>query len=116
MIEGLVSGQLAGTAEMRAGKNETQYAVAKVRVDTVGGENILVNVIAFSTEACKALLALDDGDVLTMAGNLTPKVWTDKQGNTKPVMDMVATNVLTVYHISRKRAETCLSSGPHTVA
>ena len=56
MIEGLVSGQLAGTAEMRAGKNETQYAVAKVRVDTVGGENILVNVIAFSTEACKALL------------------------------------------------------------
>ena len=88
---------------MRAGKNETTYAVAKVKADTAGGESILVNAIAFSAESCKALLALDDGDSLTLVGNLTPKVWTDKQGNTKPVMDMVATQVLTVYQASRKR-------------
>ena len=105
MIEGLVSGQLVGCAEMREGKNESSYAVAKVKADTAGGESILVNAIAFSAETCKALLALDDGDVLTLVGSLTPKVWTDKQGHTKPVVDMVATQVLTVYQASRKRTD-----------
>ena len=105
MIEGLVSGQLVGCAEMRGGKNESIYAIAKIKAETSGGESIVVNAIAFSAETCKALLALDDGDAITVVGSLTPKVWTDKQGNTKPVMDMVATQVLTVYQASRKRAD-----------
>jgi hypothetical protein len=104
MIEGLISGQLVGIAETREGKHETTYVTARVKTDVAGGEHVMVNVIAFSSANCDALLALDDGDALTLAGTLTPKVWTDKQGNTKPVMDMVATNVLTVYHVNRKRA------------
>jgi hypothetical protein len=31
-----------------------------------------------------------------MTGALTPKVWTDKQGNTRPALDMIATNVLAI--------------------
>ena len=31
------------------------------------------------------------------------KVWTDKQGNTRPALDMVATQVLTAYHAARKQ-------------
>jgi len=38
-----------------------------------------------------------------LAGALTPKVWTDKQGNTRPALDMVATQVLTSYHAARKQ-------------
>ncbi len=97
MIDGLVSGRLVGTAEQREGKNATRFAVAKVRASAGDGESVVVNVIAFAADACAALLALDDGDAVALAGGLTPKVWSDKQGNTKPALDMVATRVLTAY-------------------
>lgn len=102
MIDGLVSGRLVGVAEQREGKNATRFAVAKVRATAGDGEGVLVNVIAFAPEACTALLALDDGDAVALAGALTPKVWSDKQGNTKPALDMVATRVLTAYPLDEK--------------
>jgi hypothetical protein len=40
------------------------------------------------------LLALRDGDSVAAAGHLNPKVWTDKQGNTKPALDLVAHRVV----------------------
>lgn len=97
MIDGLVSGRLVGVAEQREGKNATRFAVAKVRATAGDGDTVVVNVIAFSADTCAALLALDDGDAVALAGGLTPKVWSDKQGNTKPALDMVATRVLTAY-------------------
>lgn len=97
MIDGLVSGRLVGMAEQREGKNATRFAVAKVRASAGDGESVLVNVIAFAPQACSALLALMDGDAVALAGGLTPKVWSDKQGNTKPALDMVATRVMTAY-------------------
>lgn len=106
MIEGLVSGTLVGLAEQRQGKNDTSFVLAKVKATPGEGESLIVNVIAFTAEACAALLALDEGDTLAVAGALTPKVWTDKQGNTRPALDMVASQVLTVYHVDRKRAAT----------
>lgn len=104
MIEGLVTGTLVGLAEQRQGKNETTFVLAKVKTPPGEGESLIVNVIAFAPEACAALLALDEGDTLAVTGALTPKVWTDKQGNTRPALDMVASQVLTVYQVDRKRA------------
>lgn len=103
MIEGLIAGTLVGLAETRQGKNDTSFALAKVKATAGDGESLMVNVIAFATEASAALMALDDGDAVALAGSLTPKVWTDKQGNTRPALDMVATQVLTVYHATQKR-------------
>lgn len=103
MIDGLVAGKLFGFAEQRKGKNETHFVVAKVLATPSEGDSLFVNVIAFNADACKALLALQDGDTLALAGNLTPKVWTDKQGNTKPSLDMVAHQILSVYHVGNKR-------------
>lgn len=97
MIDGLVSGRMVGVAEQRQGKNATQFAVAKVRATAGDGEGVLVNVIAFAPDAFAALLTLVDGDAVALAGALTPKVWSDKQGNTKPALDMVANRVLTAY-------------------
>jgi hypothetical protein len=88
---------MVGVAEQRQGKNATQFAVAKVRATAGDGEGVLVNVIAFAPDACAALLTLVDGDAVALAGALTPKVWSDKQGNTKPALDMVANRVLTAY-------------------
>jgi len=97
MIDGLVSGHLNGTAEMREGKNATQFAVAKVRAQSGDGQTVMVNVIAFVPAACTALMDLEDGDAVSLSGSLSPKVWSDKQGNTKPALDMVATKVLSAY-------------------
>ncbi len=103
MVEGLVAGTLVGLAETRQGKNGTTFALAKLRAQTSDGDSLIVNVIAFAAEASAALMALDDGDAVALAGALTPKVWTDKQGNTRPALDMVATQVLTAYHAARKQ-------------
>ena len=96
MIEGLISGHLVGLAETRQGKNGSSFTLAKVKASTSETDHIIVNVITFSTEASSALLALDDGDALAVSGSLTPKVWTDKQGNTRPALDMIATKILTI--------------------
>jgi single-stranded DNA-binding protein len=97
MIDGLVSGRMSGVAEMREGKNATQFAVAKVRAEGGDGQTVVVNVIAFSPTACDALLALEDGDAVSLAGSLSPKVWSDKQGNAKPALDLVASRVISAY-------------------
>jgi single-stranded DNA-binding protein len=106
VIDGLVSGKLVGDAEMREGKNASKFAVAKVKAIAGDGEPVVVNVIAFAPESCAALMALEDGDSVALAGSLTPKVWSDKQGNTKPALDMVATNVMTAYQIGQKQDAT----------
>lgn len=62
-----------------------------------------MNVIAFDPATVAALLALGDGDSVTLAGSLTPKVWTDRDGNHRPAVDLVAHQVLTPYHVTRKR-------------
>lgn len=101
MIDGLVAGKLVGKAEMREGKNASKFVVAKVRATAGDGDGVVINVIAFAPEACAALMALDDGRSVSLAGSLTPKVWADKQGNTRPALDMVASNVLSAYHVGR---------------
>ena len=102
MIEGLIAGTLVGLAETRQGKNGTSFALAKVKAVAADGENLIVNVIAFAAEAGAALLALNDGDAVSLAGSLTPKVWTDKQGISRPALDMIATQVLTAYQVNRQ--------------
>ena len=102
MIEGLIAGTLVGLAETRQGKNGTSFALAKVKAVAADGESLIVNVIAFAAEAGAALLALNDGDAVSLAGSLAPKVWTDKQGVSRPALDMIATQVLTAYQVNRQ--------------
>lgn len=103
MIDGLIAGKLYGAPQQRTGKSGKPFAVAKVRCAAGDGESLFVNVIAFDGDTCTALLALGDGDSVAMAGTLTPKVWTDKQGTARPTLDIVAAQVLTTYHVTRKR-------------
>jgi single-stranded DNA-binding protein len=103
MIDALIAGKLYGQPAQRTGKSGKPFAVAKVRCAAGDGESLFVNVIAFDDDTCTALLALGDGDSVALAGALTPKVWTDKQGNTRPTLDIVAAQVLTPYHVTRKR-------------
>jgi single-stranded DNA-binding protein len=104
MIEGLISGKVYGQPEQRVGNNSGKpFVTAKVRAATAGGEIIFVNVLAFDAQAQAALLALSDGDAVSVAGTLTPKVWTDREGQPRPAVDLIASQVLTVYQVKRKR-------------
>lgn len=103
MIDGLIGGRICGNPVRRTGKNGNPFVTAKVRVSTAGGEAMFVNVIAFVDAAAIALLALSDGGSVALSGELTPKVWTDKAGASRPALDMVAHAVLTEYHVNRKR-------------
>jgi hypothetical protein len=97
MIDGLIAGRLAGSAELREGKNQSKFAVAKVKATGGDGEAVVINVIAFVAEVCDELLSREDGDAIALVGSLSPKVWSDKQGNTKPALDMVASKVMSGY-------------------
>ncbi|CAN7351370.1 single-stranded DNA-binding protein [Acidovorax sp. NB1] len=94
MIDGLVAGRLYGEIEQRMDKAGKTFALAKVRASTADGEVLFVNVIAFDAGVCASLLSLQDGDSVALSGSLTPRVWTDKQGNTRPALDMVAHRVV----------------------
>jgi hypothetical protein len=61
---------------------------------------VIVNVIAFDAVACKDLLQLRDGDAVSLAGSLLPKVWVDKQGVSRAALDMIASRVLALGHDS----------------
>ncbi|WP_349282506.1 single-stranded DNA-binding protein (plasmid) [Polaromonas hydrogenivorans] len=77
--------------------------VAKVRAHA-GDTDVFVNVIAFSQAACEALLALGDGDAVALAGSLTPQgLDRPRRALPAPALDLVASQVLTAYHVSRKR-------------
>jgi single-stranded DNA-binding protein len=94
MIEGLIAGNIWGEPEKRVGKNNSIFVVAKVRALGSQPELVIVNVIAFDTGVCKALQELRDGDAVSLAGSLSPKVWIDKQGVSRAALDMIASRVL----------------------
>lgn len=103
MIDALVSGKLFGNPTQRTSKAGKPFAVAKVRAAAGDGESLFISVIAFDAAPCTALLALNDGDSVALSGSLTPKVWTDKQGEARPGLDLVAHQVLSAYHVTKKR-------------
>ena len=103
MIDALISGKLYGTPEQRTSKSGKLFVVAKVRAAAGNGDVLFVNVVAFDTTPCATLLSLSDGDSVALSGSLTPRVWTDKTGATRPVIDLVAHQALTAYNVSKKR-------------
>ena len=103
MIEALISGELQGQPEQRTAKTGRAFVQARMRVAAGAEEVHFVRVTAFSDSACTALLALGDGDALAVAGTLKPGAWVDREGNAKLNLDMVAAQVLTAYHLKRRR-------------
>jgi single-stranded DNA-binding protein len=103
MIDGLIGGKLYGKPAQRMGQSGKAFVTAKVRTPISDGDSLFVNVITFSESAGAALLTLDDGDSVSLSGTLTPKAWTDKNGEARPSLDVVAHAILTSYHVTRKR-------------
>ena len=103
MLEILTTGKLVGQPEQRTAKSGKTYATAKLRVAAGAEEVLFVRLTAFSDTACTALLALADGDALAVAGTLKIGVWTPQGGEPRPNLDLVVAQVLSVYHLERRR-------------
>lgn len=105
MIDALIQGKLIKAPESRTTKTGKPMATARMRVPTSNpAETLFVSVVAFEPEAVAALLALGEGDAVSVAGSLKVGVWTDNNGNTRPNVDVVADRVLSVYAIRKQRA------------
>ena len=104
MIDALIAGRVYGQPSERTGKSGKRFVVAKLRAAVDGADTVFINVVAFADSAQSALLALGDGDSAAVTGPLKIGVWQDKEGNTRPALDLVAHQVLTSYHVTRKRA------------
>ena len=104
MIDALIQGTLYKVPQARTASNGRRFATANVRTPTKDGTSIFVSVIAFAESAVTALLALEDGDSVALAGELTPKVYQPRDGGEpRPSLDLLAHRVLTEYHVARKR-------------
>jgi len=103
VIDALIQGRLRRTPESRTSAAGKPFAVASLRTTVRDGSAVFVSVIAFHQAAITALLALSDGDSVSIAGELTPKVYTPPVGEPRINLDLIAHAVLTEYHVSRKR-------------
>jgi len=103
-IEALILGKLYQRPEQRTSKTGRPFVTAKARTAAGDGESVFVNVIAFEDTACVALLALDAGDSLALAGTLKPGAWADREGKARSSVDMVAVQVLSPYGLKKKRS------------
>ena len=103
MIDALIQGRLFGNPQSRTSQNGNPFVTAKLRTPMANGESAFVHVIAFSSDAKAALLALQDGDSAALAGELKVSVYTDKNADARPSLDLTAHAVLTEYHVQRKR-------------
>jgi single-stranded DNA-binding protein len=103
MIDALVGGKLFKAPEERRATSGKTYVTANVRAADGDGEGLFVNVVAFSDSAKATLLALDDGDSVSLTGTLKIATYEARDGSVKPSVSMVAQKVLTAYHVSRTR-------------
>lgn len=111
MIDALIGGKLFKSAETRQSQNGNTYTLAKVRAADGDGESHFVSVIAFDQLAQDALLALDDGDSVTLTGTLKIGVY-----NGKPSVSLTAHRVMSAYHVKRKREKVQSSESDSTVS
>lgn len=103
MIDALLNGKLAADPKAGTTKTGNPYATCRVWASIGAEDRLSVSVIAFDAATVTGLLALGTGDAVALAGELTPKVWTDKAGTVRPSADLKAHSLLTAYHVTRKR-------------
>ena len=102
MIDALIAGKLHGQPSQRTSKNGNTFTTCKVRVPT-GEDSTFCNVIAFDDGAQAALMALGSGEAVALAGSLKVGIWQAQDGTARPSLDLVASKLLTVYAITKRR-------------
>lgn len=100
-ITALITGKLLADPERRTGSSGKPFTTARL-LASADDESVFCSCIAFGTTG-EQLAALGKGDTLAITGRTKPKAWV-KDGEPKAGLDVVADQVLTVYHARRKRS------------
>lgn len=102
MIDALIQGRLHAAPQQRTSKTGKPFVTAKLIASAGDAEGVFVNVIAFDAAAVQALLALDAGDSVSLAGTATPHAYL-KDGEARASLDVTAQQVMSAYHVTCKR-------------
>ena len=100
-ITALIVGKLTADPEQRTGASGKTFTTARLAAGT-DADSVLCSVIAFST-ASERLAVLGKADTVALTGRCRPKSWAAMDGETKTGLDLVADQLLTAYHLKRKR-------------
>ena len=107
MIDALIQGKVFKAATRKTASNGKAYCMGMIATaikDKSGAiVNHLVGVTAFTEQAVQALMALEVGDAVAVAGELTLSIYTAKDGTVRPSASLICHHVTSAYHISRKR-------------
>jgi single-stranded DNA-binding protein len=110
-LTALVTGKLIADPEVRTGGTSGKvFTTARISAAT-DDESALCSVIAFGSVG-EQLAALAKGDTLAIVGRAKPKAWTDRDGHVHAGLDVVADQILTAYHVRRKRQAMAPELGP----
>jgi len=105
MIDAVVHAKIHQPArERQAAATGQPFVVAKAHASVGSGASVFISIVAFDGPACAALLALDAGDTVVLAGTLKPSAWLYRDGHARPVVDMVVQTVMSPYAARRKQA------------
>ena len=103
-IETLLTATLHAKPEQRTStRTGRAYVTVKVRVPAADGDALYLFVTAFDAAACAALLALNAGDAVALAGTFKPTAWLDRDGAARPSGELVVSQVMSLYGLKRRR-------------
>jgi hypothetical protein len=102
MIDAMLRGRLYAKPEERTSRSGSSYVTARMLV-ALGEERLFCSAIAFDEQVCRELLALDEGEAVTISGELRPKLYEARDGAVKLSLDCTVHAILTAHHARRKR-------------
>jgi hypothetical protein len=103
MIHTLITGKLLTDPVQRTGKNGKLFVTMTIAAPTGGEADTTANVICFSESTCQQLLALGKGDAVSLVGKITPKIYVNRNNESRASLDVVAELALSVYALKQKR-------------
>lgn len=115
MLNALISGKLTKPPARRISQSGTGYVTACLLAQAGKDESYIVNVVAFSDAACDALMALQAGDGVSVAGTFKPSGWIKEGGEVG--VSVVANAVLTLADAkppTKERAAATVKQRPST--
>lgn len=88
MIHGLVSGRVSGNI-----KSTEKYTAGRL-IAQAGDAVLTVGFIAFAADIRAVLNGLQNGDAISLSGDIVPKAFTDRSGVNRATINITATKVL----------------------
>jgi len=112
MIDVLVAGRFVGAAVERTASSGKTFVTSKLRAADSDGETQFINIVAFDASVKSALLALADGDGISVSGAMKISTFEARDATTRVSINVVATAVLSAYQVKHKREAIAQAAGP----